>query len=215
MLAATCKKIGVASPRARRVVRMPSPQPAASRTPSPQPAATSLLETPLVALSCHQLPPTPPPSPPSTVTMPSASPFPSASPPPMDFVSLPYGALQCHQSRYTVYQPSTPRYTPYTVVVPAQGQCAPSVDYMKSYCYSPCYLPRRVSYQPHSVSSQKSSPPVFGVYPAHDKSSLGSSTSLKVRSRRDRRTHRQTIRHSIQELVDERVEEEVIDVVSL
>ena len=203
MLAATCKKIGAASPRkaTRRVVRTPSPQPAVSRTPSPQPATTNLFETRVPSMSCHQLPPTPPPSPPSAVTTPSVSGFQTPSPPQVDFVSLPYSdeALQYRQPCCAVYQPSTPSYTPYTMVVPARSQCVPVVDYMNSYCYSPRYLPRRVLYHPyHSpavtmVTAQISSSPVFGVYPHHMSASGLSTSSLKVRSRRDRRNHGQVV----------------------
>ena len=196
LLAATCKKIGVASPRkaTRRVVRTRSPQPVSSRTPSPQPATTSLFETPIPAMSCHQLPPTPPPTPPSAVTTPLAPGFQSVTPLPVDSMSLPYsgGALQCRQPCCAVYQPSTPRYTPYTMVVPPKSQCVPAVDYMNSYCYSPRYLPRRVlyhAYHPHAVTSQISSSPVFGVYPHHMSASVSSPSSLKVRSRRDHRNH--------------------------
>ena len=222
MLAATCKKIGVASPRkaTRRVVRTPSPQPAVSRTPSPQPATTNLFETSAPAMSCHQLPPTPPPSPPSAVTTPSAPGFQTASPPSVDFVSPPNtcGALQCHQPCCAVYQPSTPRCTPYTMVVPATRQSIPAVDYMNSYCYSPRYLPRRVlyhPYHPHTVTSQISSSPIFGVYPHHMSASGSSPSSLKVRSRRDRRAHGQIVKHAGYEVDNEGVGEEIIDVVSL
>ena len=215
MLAATCKKIGVASPRkaTRRVVRTPSPQPTVSRTPSPQPATTNLFETRVPSMSCHQLPPTPPPSPPSAVTTPSVPGFQTASPPPVDFVSLPYSeeALQCRQPCCPVYQPSSPRYTPY-LVVPARSQCVPAVEYMNSYCYSPHYLPRRVSYHPyhpHTVTSQISSSPVFGVYPHH------MSASLKVRTRRDRRAHGHIVKHVGYEVDNEGDEERIIDVVSL
>lgn len=223
MLAATCKMIGVASPRKakRRVLRTPSPQPAVSRTPSPQPATTNLFETRVPSTSCHQLPPTPPPSPPPAVTSPSVPGLQTASPPPVDFVSLPYSdePLQCHQPCCTVYQPSTPSYTPYTMVVPARSQCIPAVDYMNSYCYSPRYLPRRVLYHPYhspDVTAQISPSPVFGVYPHHMSASGSSTLSLKVRSRRDRRNHGQVVKQLDRVLIDEQIiQEEIVDVVSL
>ena len=223
MLAATCKKIGVASPRkaTRRGLRTPSPQPAVSRTPSPQPATTNLFETRVPSMSCYQLPPTPPPSPPSAVITPSVPGFQTASPPPVDFVSLPYSeeALQCRQPCCAVNQPSTPSYMPYTMVVPGRSQCVPAVDYMNSYCYSPRYLPRRVYYHPyhsHAVTSQISSSPVFGVYPHHMSASGSSPSSLKVRSRRDRRNHHgQVVKKLDRVLNDKRIEEELVDVVSL
>ena len=217
MLAATCKKIGVASPRkaTRRVVRTRSPQPVASRTLSPQPATTSLFETPIPAMSCHQPPPTPPPSPPSAVTTPLAPGFQS-----VDSMSLPYsgGALQCRQPYCAVYQPSTPCYTPYTMVVPPKSQYVPAVDYMNSYCYSPRYLPRRVlyhPYHPHALTSQISSSLVFGVYPHHMSASVSSPSSLKVRSRRDHRNHWQVVNQLDRVIDDERIEEEIIEVLSL
>ena len=200
MLAATCKKIGVESPRVarRRVLRTPSPQPTTSRTPSPQHAATSLFETPVPEMACHQLPPTPPPSPPPCGT----------------------GTLKCHQPSDAAYQPSsTPRYTPYTIALPTRTQYVPAVDYMNSYCYSPFYMPRRVSYLPYhpeSATSQISSSFVFGVYPQHIAVGSSTSSSLKVRSKRGRRTHGHIANHSGLGFGDEiRVEEEIIDVVSL
>ena len=225
MLAATCKKIGVASPRkvTRRVMRTPSPQPAVravSRTPSPQPATTNLFEMRVPSMSCHQLPPTPPPSPPSAVTTLSVPGFQTASPPSsVDFVSLPYSeeARRCCQPCCAVYQPSTPSYTPYTMVVPARSQCVPAVDYMNSYCYSPRYLPRRVLYHPYlspAVTAQISSSPVFGVYPHHVSASGSSTSSLKVHSRRDHRNHGQVV-NQLDRVIDNDRIEEIIDVLSL
>ena len=196
MLAATCKKIGVEPPRVARwrVLRTPSPQPTASRTPSsPQYAATSLSETPVPERACHQLPPTPPPSPPCST-----------------------GILKCHQPSGNAYQPSAARYTPYTIALPTRTQYVPTMDYMNSYCYSPVYMPQRVSYlpcHPESATSQISSSFVFGVYPHHVAST---SSSLKVRSKRDRRTHGHIANHSGLGLGDEiAVEEEIVDVESL
>ena len=219
MLAATCKKIGVESPRVtrRRVVRRSSPQTAISRTPSPQPTATSLVESPVPTMSGHQLPPTPPPSPPCAVPPSSTSGFMTVTPLTVDFLSPPYynGTLQYHQP----WQSVTPRYTPYTMVVPTRGQCVPAVNHTDSYCYSPCYLPRRLSYNPyhpHSVASQISSSPVFGVYPHHGSTSSSSSSSMKVRSRREHRRHQGKImKLSGHESSDQEVEEGIIDVVSL
>ncbi|XP_072181119.1 uncharacterized protein [Diadema setosum] len=210
LLAATCRKIGTASPRT------------AARTPSPRPASGStsdLLSAPVAKVPCHQLPPTPPPSPPYVSVSPAASPvgIDRSSPLPASttcYTTQPPVCPPPHQpnSTHPAYRPTSVRYSPYTMIPARRSTRYPPV------CSSPCclgpqYLPYPAAYhQGSSICSSSYYPvpfthvPVFGVYDQHQlRAPVASVSSMKTRP----------ARRQPRKAAEQEDEEEIIDVVSL